>query len=32
VATLERLAKLHEAGAFTDEEFESKKADLLGRI
>jgi hypothetical protein len=32
LATLERLAKLHEAGALSDEEFESKKADLLGRI
>lgn len=32
VATLERLAKLHQSGALTDEEFESKKAELLGRI
>lgn len=29
---LERLADLHERGALTDEEFESKKRDLLDRI
>ena len=29
---LERLADLHDRGALTDEEFESKKRDLLDRI
>jgi hypothetical protein len=32
LATLERLAALHRAGALTDEEFSAKKADLLKRI
>lgn len=29
---LERLAKLHEQGALTDEEFQQKKADLLSKM
>lgn len=29
---LERLAALHRAGALSDEEFETKKAELLGKI
>ena len=29
---LERLADLHDRGALTDSEFESKKRDLLDRI
>ncbi|MGF1551970.1 MAG: SHOCT domain-containing protein [Paracoccaceae bacterium] len=32
LSTIERLAKLREAGALTDEEFAAKKADLLGRL
>lgn len=32
VSQLERLSKLHDSGAITDEEFEAKKAVLLGRI
>ena len=30
IAELERLSKLHDEGVITDEEFESKKAQLLG--
>jgi len=30
IAELERLSKLHDDGVITDEEFESKKAQLLG--
>ena len=30
VSLLERLAKLHESGAITDEEFEQQKAKILG--
>lgn len=29
---LERLAKLHEQGILTDEEFQQKKKDLLGKL
>lgn len=32
VEKLERLAKLWREGALTDEEFESAKADILGRL
>jgi len=32
VSLIERLAKLREAGAITDEEFNSKKIELLGRL
>lgn len=32
LATLERLAELRDAGAVTVEEFEAKKAEILGRI
>jgi hypothetical protein len=32
VATLERLAELHEKGVLTDEEFAGKKAELLTRL
>ena len=32
VAVLEKLAKLHEQGILTDEEFQQKKADLLAKI
>ena len=32
VTQLERLSKLHDSGAITDEEFEAKKAVLLGKI
>ena len=32
VAQIEKLAKLHEAGVLTDEEFAAKKADLLGDV
>ena len=30
IAELERLSKLHDEGVITDEEFETKKAQLLG--
>ncbi len=30
IAELERLSKLHDDGVITDEEFETKKAELLG--
>ena len=30
IAELERLSKLHDDGVITDEEFETKKAQLLG--
>ena len=30
VAELEQLASLHQAGVLTDEEFEAKKAQILG--
>jgi hypothetical protein len=29
---LRKLGELHKAGVLTDEEFEKKKADLLGRL
>ena len=29
---LERLAKLHDAGALTDEEFAQKKAEMLSKL
>ncbi len=32
LSKLERLAKLHEAGALTDAEFETEKRQLLGEI
>jgi len=32
VSQLERLSKLHDSGAITDEEYEAKKAVLLGKI
>jgi hypothetical protein len=32
LAVLERLAKLHEQGVLTPEEFATKKAEILGRI
>lgn len=32
IAVLEKLAKLHEQGILTDEEFQQKKADLLAKI
>ncbi|GEO18224.1 hypothetical protein MAE02_59200 [Microvirga aerophila] len=32
LATLERLAELHEKGVLTDKEFLAKKAELLTRI
>lgn len=32
LSQLERLGKLHKAGALTDEEFASKKAEILARI
>lgn len=32
LSTIERLAKLRDAGALTDEEFGSKKAELLARL
>jgi hypothetical protein len=31
-ATLEKLAELHDKGILSDEEFASKKAELLGRL
>jgi hypothetical protein len=31
-AKIERLAQLHAKGILTDEEYSSKKADLLGRL
>ena len=32
VAALEKLAKLHQQGILTDEEFNQKKADLLAKM
>jgi hypothetical protein len=32
IATIERLAKLRDAGALTDDEFASKKSELLSRL
>jgi hypothetical protein len=32
LATLERLAELHQKGVLTDAEFAAKKAELLARI
>lgn len=32
IALIEKIAKLHEAGALTDEEFNKKKTELLSRI
>lgn len=32
LATLERLGKLRDAGIVTEEEFQAKKADILGRL
>ncbi|NDY74544.1 SHOCT domain-containing protein [Desulfobacter hydrogenophilus] len=32
IALIEKIAKLHEAGALTDEEFNTKKTELLSRI
>ena len=32
LGALERLAKLHEQGILTDEEFQQKKKDLLGKL
>ena len=32
IALIEKIAKLHESGALTDEEFNTKKSELLGRI
>jgi len=32
VAAIESLAGLHERGILSDEEFASKKAELLGRL
>jgi hypothetical protein len=32
LAALERLAELHRKGILTDEEFTTKKAELLNRI
>ncbi len=30
--TIDRLAQLHQRGVLTEEEFKSKKAELLGRL
>nr|WP_320014042.1 SHOCT domain-containing protein [uncultured Desulfobacter sp.] len=32
IALIEKIAKLHEAGVLTDEEFNTKKAELLSRL
>lgn len=32
ISLIEKLAKLHDAGAISDDEFNSKKTELLGRI
>ncbi|MFT6155108.1 MAG: hypothetical protein ACJA1X_002473 [Bermanella sp.] len=32
IALIEKIAKLHESGALTNEEFNAKKIELLSRI
>ena len=32
ISLIEKIAKLHQAGALTDDEFNSKKIELLSRI
>jgi hypothetical protein len=32
ISLIEKIAKLHQAGALTDEEFNTKKSELLSRI